>query len=246
MITWNDCRVRELSELIDVDDPVWPSLREEFAESPVHVDVFAGDEERGRACLLQLQVTVRSVLGAVVLHTGGVVADSGWLRIYGGAGGGMPGLAQVNQFPSEFDPGWYPRDGLVVGHDVVGGVFVLNGYDPASVGRPGEPGRIVYFAPDSLEWENLGMGYGTWVAWVLAGRLDQFYAGLRWPGWQGEVVGLTPTQGMSVVPFLWSKEAHDDLAATSRRAVPLIELLGLNEDFCKQMGLAEPGFLGVV
>ena len=51
---------------------------------------------------------------------------------------------------------------------------------------------------------------------------------------------------MSVVPFLWSKEAHDDLAATSRRAVPMMELLGLNEDFCNQMGLPEPGFLGVV
>ncbi|TCO48955.1 DUF2625 family protein [Actinocrispum wychmicini] len=238
--------MRDLSELVDVDDPVWPSLREEFASSPARVDVLAGEGEQGRACLLQLQVTARSVLGAVVLHTGGVVVDGGWLRIYGGGGGAMPGLATVNRFPGEVDPGWRPPGGFVVGHDVVGGVFVLNGYDPASAGRPGEPGQIAFFAPDSLEWEALGMGYGTWVDWVLAGRLEQFYAGLRWPGWQDEVAGLAPTQGMSVVPFLWSKEAHDDLAATSRRPVPMAELLGLNETFCTQMGLPTPGFLGVV
>jgi hypothetical protein len=232
--------VRELSELVDVDDPAWPELREEFARSAVTVDVLPGGDEQ---CLTQLQVTARSVLGAVVLHTGGLLVDGGWLRIYGGRGGPMPGLATVNGFPAEVDPGWAPDGGLVVGHDVVGGVFAVNG---RGSGRPGEPGQLVYFAPDALTWEALGMGYGTWVDWMLAGRLDQFYQGLRWPTWRDEVANLAPTHGMSVVPYLWSKEAHDDLAATSRRAVPMAELLGLNETFSTHLGTPPPGFLGVV
>ncbi|GAB3880019.1 DUF2625 domain-containing protein [Kibdelosporangium lantanae] len=235
--------MRELSELVDVEDPAWPELTEKLARAAVAVDVMPGDPDQGRKCLLQLQVTARSWLGAVVLHTGGLWVDDGWLRIYGAGGGQMPGLAEVNRFPAEVAPGWFPADGLVVGHDVVGGVFVLNG---RGSGRPGEPGQIVYFAPDSLSWEALGMGHGAWLDWVLAGRLEQFYAGLRWPGWREEVTELAPTDGMSVIPYLWSKEAHDNLAATSRKAVPMAELLSLNETMCAQLGLPAPGFTGTV
>ncbi|MCN9244524.1 DUF2625 family protein [Streptomyces sp. RY43-2] len=70
--------------------------------------------------------------------------------------------------------------------------------------------------------------------------------GLRWHDWQGEASRLTPGQGISVFPFLWSKESQADLAATSRKPVPMAELLGLNGDFCAQMGLPGPGFLGSV
>ncbi|MFG3001978.1 DUF2625 domain-containing protein [Streptomyces sp. NPDC048340] len=240
--------MRQLSDLTDVDDPAWPALQEEFANSSTPVEVLpAADPEQGRACLLQLQVSARSWLGALALHSGGLVVDGGWLRVYGGATSGahgLPGLSQVNRFPAAFDPSWRPADGLVVGHDVLGGVFALNGHDPAASRRPGDPGQMLYFAPDSLEWEALEMGYGTWLTWLLSGRLDQFYDGLRWPGWQGEAAALAPSQGLSVYPFLWSAEAQADLAATSRRAVPMAELLGVSSDFCRQFGPHNPGFLG--
>lgn len=168
--------------------------------------------------------------------------------MFGGAAGPSPAgpasLAQVNRFPSVFDPSWRPTDGLIVGHDVLGGVFALNGHDAAEAGRPGAPGQMLYFAPDSMEWEVLEMGYGTWLTWLLSGRLEQFYEGLRWPGWQAETALLTADQGISVFPFLWSEEAHADLAATSRKAVPMAELLGLRRDFCAQMEIPAPGFLG--
>lgn len=47
-------------------------------------------------------------------------------------------------------------------------------------------------------------------------------------------------------PFLWTEEAHADLAATSRRAVPMREILGVAADFARGMGPADPGFLGEV
>ncbi|MEU6974119.1 DUF2625 domain-containing protein [Kitasatospora aureofaciens] len=242
--------MRGLTELVNVDEPAWPLLQEAFTSGAAALEVVPGDAEQGRACLLQLQVSARSALGALALHTGGVIVDGGWLRVFGGASGasaaGLPSLAQVNHFPSDFDPAWRPTDGLVVGHDVLGGVFALNGHDAAGAGRPGAPGQMVYFAPDSMEWEALEMGYGTWLTWLVSGRLEQFYEGLRWPGWQDEASRLTSDQGISVFPFLWSKEAHADLAATSRRPVPMAELLGLNRDFCAQMGLPAPGFLGSV
>ncbi|CAG6393643.1 conserved hypothetical protein [Actinacidiphila cocklensis] len=155
-------------------------------------------------------------------------------------------MGQVNGFPAAFDPAWHPAAGLVVGHDVVGGVFTLNGHDPAAVGRPGAPGQMTYFAPDTLAWEALEMGHSAWVSWLLSGRLETFYDGLRWPGWREEAAALVPSQGITVYPFLWSKEAHADLAATSRRAVPMREVLGVAVDFAKRMGPDDPGFIGEV
>lgn len=242
--------VRELDELINVDDPAWPELQALFATSAAPLKVLPVDPDEGRRCLLQLQITARSVLGALVVNSGGLVVDDGWVRVFGGGSaehdGGMPSLAQINAFPVTFDPAWHPAPDFVVAHDVLGGVFALNGHDPAVSGRPGVPGQMTYFAPDTLEWETMEMGHSTWMSWLLSGRLEKFYEGLRWPGWREEAAALSFSQGVSVIPFLWSKEAHEDLAATSRRAVPMREVLGVAADFARQMGPADPGFLGAV
>ncbi|MGW0783924.1 DUF2625 family protein [Streptomyces sp. NPDC002913] len=241
--------MREIDELVNADGPAWPELQEMLGASPVPVQVLPGDVDEGRRSLLQMQVSVRSVLGALALNTGGLLVDNGWVRVFGGGSvpdGGLPSLAQINRFPSDFDPGWHPATGLVVGHDVVGGVFALNGGDPSAAGRPGAPGQMTYFAPDTLEWEAMEMGHSVWVSWLLSGQLETFYDGLRWPGWREEAAALTFSQGISVYPFLWSEEAHDDLAATSRRAVPMREVIGVAADFARQTGPADPGFLGDV
>lgn len=243
--------MRDLNELVDVADPAWPLLADWIERSSVEVVALPGDEARGRACLLQLQVTARSFLGAVALSSGGMLVDGGWLRVYGGAGtgpvGGLPGLAAVNGFPARFQPGWLPDAGLVLAHDVLGGTFALNGHDPAAVGRPGIPGEVIYFAPDSLTWEGLGAGHGDWLSWLLAGDgLADFYKGLRWPGWRDDLEELALGHGLSAYPFLWSEQAQDDPAAVNRRPVPMSELIGLLGDFAGQATSADPGRLGVV
>ncbi|MER5277920.1 DUF2625 family protein [Streptomyces sp. NPDC002809] len=105
---------------------------------------------------------------------------------------------------------------------------------------------MTYFAPDTLAWETLEMGHSVWVSWLLSDRLETFYDGLRWPGWREEAGALALSQGITVFPFLWSKEAHADLAATRRLAVPMREVLGVAADFARQAGPVDPGFLGDV
>ncbi|MGI5372810.1 DUF2625 domain-containing protein [Streptomyces sp. CA-251387] len=240
--------MREVNELINVDDPAWPLLLQELSGSDVPVEVLPGDAGIGRASLLQLQVSARSYLGGIVLNCGGLLVDSGWLQIFGSPSSsgleGPPGLAVINSMPSTFDPAWRPDAGLVVAHDVLGGVFALNGSNPGEAGRPGDPGEVVYFAPDALGWEALGAGHSAWLSWILAGGLQEFYEGLRWDGWRSEVSALNGRQGLSFFPPLWSAEARQDLPATSRRAVPMTELLGLSRDMCLQFDGADPGFLG--
>ncbi|MBO3751958.1 DUF2625 family protein [Streptosporangiaceae bacterium NEAU-GS5] len=94
----------------------------------------------------------------------------------------------------------------------------------------GAPGEVCYFAPGTLQWEELGIGHSAWLSWIASGGTAAFYAGVRWPGWEQEVGSLALDQGMSFYPFLWSTQARDDLASTSRRAVPIEELFALQAE----------------
>ncbi|MEV8529028.1 DUF2625 family protein [Streptomyces sp. NPDC052000] len=75
---------------------------------------------------------------------------------------------------------------------------------------------------------------------------SKFYEGLRWPGWRDEARTLKNDQGLSLFPPLWSAEARQNIAGTSRRAVPMAELLGVARDSCRQFDGVDPGFLGAV
>jgi hypothetical protein len=74
---------------------------------------------------------------------------------------------------------------------------------------------------------------------IAAGHTTQFYHSLRWPGWENETRTLPLSHGITVYPFLWSEEAHRDLAGTTRRPVPLAELLSLQEELAAKFA-AEP------
>lgn len=87
-------------------------------------------------------------------------------------------------------------------------------------------------------------GHSAWLSWILSGGLQEFYQDLRWDGWRDEVSVLNGRQGLSFFPPLWSAEARQDLSATSRRVVPMAELLSLSRTSCLQFDWADPGFLG--
>lgn len=222
--------MRTVDDLVNVPDPAWPKLRRELTKARVPIEVLPVDPDSGRECLRRLQVTARSGMGALALNTGGLWVEDGWLRVLGGGAPQrqLPSLAQSNRLTGQPSA---PPPSMAVGYDVLGGRFEVNGPDPRTLGRPGDPGEVCYFAPDSLEWEALGFGHGAWLSWIAAGQIAGFYKGLRWPTWRAETLPLTGTQGLAVYPFLWSAEAKADLAATSRQAVPIDELFRMNEEF---------------
>ncbi|MGC4937660.1 DUF2625 family protein [Kribbella sp. DT2] len=229
---------------MNATESAWPWVLEQITESPVRVELLPPDGPAGSATLAQLQVTERSALGATVVNCGGLLVDGGWVRALGGSSIPGLGIGRVNEFPATTDPSWEPLNGLIIGYDVLGGVFAISTYDAATTGRPGEIGQVGYFAPDTLEWESLEITHSQWMDWLLSGGTNKFYESLRWPGWQDESDALLPTHGIAVYPFLWSTEARSDLPATSRRPVPMTELVGVATDFTAQIGLPSPGFLG--
>src|SRR3954451_10605944 len=75
--------MRPLSELVMPDATAWDELREAVSAAPHPVEVLPADPGRAGSCLQGMQITTRSWLGAVIFHTGGIVVDGGWLRVYG-------------------------------------------------------------------------------------------------------------------------------------------------------------------
>lgn len=143
--------MRELPELIDLNDPAWPLVQEWLAEATNRHEVLPREPQRAASALQQLQVTTRSPMGAVVYETGGILIDGGWLRILGS---GHPRLmrdpAQWTQSKAECQT----LRALLIADDACGGFFALNG------GGLGEDvGSVYYFAPDTLNWESLDVGY---------------------------------------------------------------------------------------
>jgi hypothetical protein len=167
----------------------WPLVKRWIDHAANHVTVLPPDATGGARVLEQLDVTERSVLGALAVHTGGLAVDHNWLRVLGG--------------PALLD--WQDKldDGLVVGHDAAGGFF--------AVGR--EDGEVRYLIPGGYEWLETEMGHAAWVHWTLMGDVDGFYADMRADGWEAQTATLAPDQGLSSsgpapMSVLWAAQAN--------------------------------------
>lgn len=219
---------RSLRELIDLVDPEWSIIKSWLRSAQHPVDVLPVIPEVGRSTLLALQVTTRSPLGAMAYETGGMLVDSGWLRLLGSQSDAMQlGLLAWNGLAEVAIPR-PPEGSLIVAHDALGGFFAVN------LGAFGEgPRTIHYFAPGTLRWGDLGLTYADFLHWAITGDLATFYAQQRWEGWESETRALNGDQGFSFWPMLWSSQPP--IAERSRRVVPQRELWALQLDLAGQL-----------
>ena len=204
-----------LQDLTTVDDPAWPLLREWLDSGRVEVQVLEAEQDRRDRCLVGLQVTLRSVLGAVAYQTGGLLVDHGWLRLLGGGHGALPSLYEALGLEGTTSA----RDYVVLGWDVVGGVFALDGGSLRGV-----KGHVCYYAPDALQWEDLEFGHAEFVRWTLTGGLVTFAGDLRWERWETQAPLVPLDEVYLSEPPLWTAEGQD-IDAAARRRVRLDELL---------------------
>lgn len=197
-------------------------------EAAVSVEVLAVLRREALGVLHRLQVSTGSALGALALNCGGLLVDDGWLRILGGGGDGLPDLATENGLT---DPSHTRRapEALVVAYDVLGGRFAIDGG-----GLGIATGDVCYWGADTLSWLGLGFGHAAFVSWALSGRLDDFYADVRWPNWQSETRALRSDQGLAVYPPPFAAESRP-MEATSRRAVPFSELVYFYDSVAAQL-----------
>ncbi len=196
--------MRTLDELLDTSRPAIDKIRSWIERSTRPCTVLPPAPDRGDR-LVQAQVSTRAPLGAVIHETGGILIDHGWIRLLGS---GHERLGRSL-------PAWNEGRGLgflLVADDAVSGFFAING------GGLGEdPGKIHYLAADRLQWEPLGIGYPDFVRWCLGQGPDEFYAELRWEGWEDDMRALHGDRTFGFYPPLWA--ADGGLGRSERRSV---------------------------
>lgn len=179
-----------------MDHSAWDEVEAAIAAAPYPVRALPPDPDRARAGLALLGISTATWLGAVVVNTGGLLVDHGWLRVLGSGGEGLPDVT------AEADP---EMGGLIVAYDVLGGQFA---WVPA---RPGTRPTVHHFGPPNLTWVDLRQGYADWLNAVLAGALTRFYDAVRWPGWEREVGALPADRGRTA-PLLELAARHQEAA----------------------------------
>jgi hypothetical protein len=196
-----------------------------FEASSLDVRVIAPSDPQRQEVLSALQVTVASMLGALAWNSAMVLIDHGWVRLVGAGAGSVGGLhVETLNDPSSA----LQFEGVLAAYDVLGGRFAIHGGGFSAA----QPGEVVYWAPDTLEWSPLGLGHSALVDFMLSERLAQFYEGLRWPGWEQDTHTIEPDQGLSAYPPPWSEEGKG--TGVRRAAVPLAELVSHAEDVAAQ------------
>lgn len=205
--------MKALEELICNEEPAIELIKAWVSESEIPVETLPPSSNRENL-LVRTQVTTRSPMGAIVYETGGILVANGWLRFLGS---GHPKLKRtLPEWNEGRSDGFY-----LIADDVVGGFFALNG------GAFGEDtGDVYYWAPDSLEWEPMGVGYSEFFQWALTSNLTKFYSELRWDSWAEDIKTIDGDTCFIFYPYLWTEQGS--LVNSERGIAPASEVYSFN------------------
>ncbi|WP_204902521.1 DUF2625 family protein [Clostridium estertheticum] len=148
-----------------------------FSDSNKNIKLNMYKTSIGQYTLDMLKITSKSALGSLIFNTSGLTADN-WIRIFGYENKENIGIISYNKI-NEHGLSNSINKMLIVGDDVIGGIFALN------VGKFSDKiGDVLNFAPNTLQWEALEMKYYEFITWIVLGNTDEFYSTLRWSKWQ--------------------------------------------------------------
>lgn len=211
----------QLHDLIHETEPFLAILNDWIAECPHTVEVLPCDRAAGEECLLAMQVTTRSPLGALAYHTGGVLIADGWLRVLGA---GCPRLARSLHRWNGLGADRRWPGGLLIADDAAGGFF---SWERATQ-------TVAYFAPDTLQWEDLELGYGQWLGAMLSDRFATFYEDLRCEAWQATSPDINADRTLLFAPPLWTSQRKRP-PVPSRGSVGVGETWTIQQEFARQL-----------
>ncbi|HWB23943.1 MAG TPA: DUF2625 domain-containing protein [Chitinophagaceae bacterium] len=228
-------KMRTVDQLINRQDPGWPVVKQWIDSATNKVQVLPADTVKAKDALYKTQVTTRSIMGAIVFSTGGILIDNGWIRILGSGSPVMKRTLPDWNKGKAFNEFGDPPAFYLVADDAAGGYFAIN-YG----GFGADTGNIYYLSPDDLEWDSLGMNYEDFIWFCFTGDLTKFYEGIRWASWKKDIQGLKADEVFHILPPLWSKEGKD-VNKSFRKPVPAEEEFFFMLDLQKQMGIGKGG-----
>ncbi|MDN3657230.1 DUF2625 domain-containing protein [Ferruginibacter paludis] len=235
LVIFAQYKMRTVDQLINRAEPGWPTVKQWIDSAKNKVEVLPVDTIKAKDVLYKTQVTTRSIMGAIVFSTGGMLIDNGWIRILGSGSAAMqrtlPDWNKGKAFKAFGDPPVY----FLVADDAAGGYFAINyglfGNDVES---------MYYLSPDNLKWEALNMNYEDFIWFCFTGDLNKFYTGIRWRSWKKDMETLKADEVFHIMPPLWSKEGRD-IEKSIKKAVPCEELFSYTLELQKTLGIQKSG-----
>lgn len=216
--------MRTLQELVNTDEPGWPIIKEWIDLAKNKVEILPCELQRAENALINTQVTTRSLMGAIIYNTGGLLIDNGWIRILGSGSDRMKRTLPDWNIGKTFSEFGEPAPYLLVADDAIGGFYAING---GFFGQ--DMGNMYYFAPDMLKWIPMEIGYSQFLLFCFETNMNDFYAGLQWNNWQNDIENLHPDYTYSFYPFLWTQEGID-INKVHRKVIPAEEAYNFNMD----------------
>lgn len=188
-------------------------ILEKFDESPNDIKFLEFNKK------ITESIEIPQEMKFILEHFSYIIVN-GYLKILGNDS--ENGFSYCNELFSKC----YNSNRCLIAYDILGGLFTINIEKLNS---------IEYFAPDTLEWENLGIGYKEFLYWVMTNQLDTFYQELIVPDLLTLDLSLEKNEVVLTYPFIWSMEYTSSGAV--RKIVPFKELLEMNANFCRQFGI---------
>ena len=229
--TFAQTKVRPVEELINTTEPAWPVVLDWIKHATNKVEILQRDSVRATDALYFVQVTTHSPMGAILYETGGLLIDNGWIRVLGS------GSPRLNRSMPDWNNGKTFREYgehtpfYLVADDVLGGFFAINGG-----GLGTDVGKMYYLSPDTLTWQAMNYTYSEFLNFCFTGRIDKFYEGFRWQGWEKDLAALSGESAYSFMPPLWTKEGRD-IRKDSKKPVAVEDLYNLIFEIRKRRGL---------
>lgn len=183
-----------VNPLVDSLYSAWPRLQTMANKANNQITVLPTDSVRASKTLTALNQSTRNSMAAVVYHTGGILIDNAWIRIFGSG----------NDKLSRDLPGWNKNKNkgkaiTYIADDAIGGYFTIN---DGGLGR--DTGMVYYFSPKELKNRPLNIDYDKFLDFCFNADLDKFYVGLRWKNWKSDMTKINADQVFLMLPFIWN------------------------------------------
>lgn len=167
--------------------------------------------------LKKMGINENSTMGQIIINTSGIIVDN-IIRVY--ANGNDLDSHNIYNYNLELEK-CLGHNKLIIADDIFGGLYAINkGSSKTHVGEVG------YFAPDTLEWESLGINYSEFIAWISSSNLNEFYNSFKWEKFHHDIKKVKFNQAVLIYPFLWSNECNVETA--DKKIISSRELIALN------------------
>lgn len=164
-----------------------------------HVEIIPVDAPCAEINAEYYQADGSTNFGLLINESGGVVSN-GVVRLLGS--NRDPQFRDINLFNVKFGS----AGAVILGDDIFGGIFALNTGLFAA-----DKGSIMYFAPDTLEWEDTELQLSELFAWIKDGDMAEFYGQFSEEEFERlRAMNVGFNQVLSFYPPQWSAEFNTE------------------------------------